>query len=220
VLGVDEVMATPSCLVQTPVERFAGLRGHWQLPGSDPLGPPDRVFDVAADRSRIGAENLQHPGDVAVTDESEQQVRCSDVLAVTRIGFVVGMRDDAPRTLAEHIKQRLSHLCPFAVASRRTVAATRPLRPLEYRINARWDPGSFSATSSSWAPPAWSRYWSTWPSPGRSFSGPPDCSDCPAKLGSLLAIGTSICGVSAIVAAKGAIRARNADVRYAIAASR
>jgi hypothetical protein len=52
-------------------------------------------------------------------------VRCSDVLAVTRIGFVVGMRDDAPRTLAEHIKQRLSHLCPFAVASRRTVAATR-----------------------------------------------------------------------------------------------
>jgi uncharacterized integral membrane protein (TIGR00698 family) len=38
------------------------------------------------------------------------------------------------------------------------------------------------------------------------------------KLGSLLAIGTSICGVSAIVAAKGAIRARNADVGYAIAA--
>ncbi len=38
------------------------------------------------------------------------------------------------------------------------------------------------------------------------------------KLGSLLAIGTSICGVSAIVAAKGAIRARNADVSYAIAA--
>ncbi len=37
------------------------------------------------------------------------------------------------------------------------------------------------------------------------------------KLGSLLAIGTSICGVSAIVAAKGAIRARNADVSYAIA---
>ena len=32
------------------------------------------------------------------------------------------------------------------------------------------------------------------------------------------AIGTSICGVSAIVAAKGAIRARNADVGYAIAA--
>ena len=32
------------------------------------------------------------------------------------------------------------------------------------------------------------------------------------KLGSLLAIGTSICGVSAIVAAKGAIRARNSDV--------
>ena len=39
-----------------------------------------------------------------------------------------------------------------------------------------------------------------------------------AKLGSLLAIGTSICGVSAIVAAKGAIRARNSDVGYAIAA--
>src|SRR5258707_1817088 len=38
------------------------------------------------------------------------------------------------------------------------------------------------------------------------------------KLGSLLAIGTSICGVSAIIAAKGAIRARNADVSYAIAA--
>ncbi|WP_280329508.1 YeiH family protein [Nocardia wallacei] len=38
------------------------------------------------------------------------------------------------------------------------------------------------------------------------------------KLGSLLAVGTSICGVSAIVAARGAIRARNADVSYAIAA--
>jgi uncharacterized integral membrane protein (TIGR00698 family) len=38
------------------------------------------------------------------------------------------------------------------------------------------------------------------------------------KLGSLLAIGTSICGVSAIIAAKGAIRARNSDVGYAIAA--
>jgi len=38
------------------------------------------------------------------------------------------------------------------------------------------------------------------------------------KLGSLLAIGTSICGVSAIVATKGAIRARNSDVGYAIAA--
>jgi uncharacterized integral membrane protein (TIGR00698 family) len=38
------------------------------------------------------------------------------------------------------------------------------------------------------------------------------------KLGSLLAIGTSICGVSAIVAAKGAIRACNSDVGYAIAA--
>ena len=38
------------------------------------------------------------------------------------------------------------------------------------------------------------------------------------KLGSLLTIGTSICGVSAIVAAKGAIRARNSDVGYAIAA--
>ena len=38
------------------------------------------------------------------------------------------------------------------------------------------------------------------------------------KLGSLLAIGTSICGVSAIIASKGAIRARNADVGYAIAA--
>ena len=38
------------------------------------------------------------------------------------------------------------------------------------------------------------------------------------KLGSLLAIGTSICGVSAIIAAKGAIRARNSEVSYAIAA--
>ncbi|MFF0488992.1 YeiH family protein [Nocardia sp. NPDC004068] len=38
------------------------------------------------------------------------------------------------------------------------------------------------------------------------------------KLGSLLAVGTSICGVSAIVAARGAIRARNAEVSYAIAA--
>ena len=38
------------------------------------------------------------------------------------------------------------------------------------------------------------------------------------KLGSLLAIGTSICGVSAIVASKGAIRARNSDVSDAIAA--
>nr|WP_253849029.1 YeiH family protein [Mycobacterium asiaticum] len=38
------------------------------------------------------------------------------------------------------------------------------------------------------------------------------------KLGSLLAIGTSICGVSAIVAARGVIRARNSDVSYAIAA--
>jgi uncharacterized integral membrane protein (TIGR00698 family) len=38
------------------------------------------------------------------------------------------------------------------------------------------------------------------------------------KLGSLLAIGTSICGVSAIVAARGVIRARNSDVGYAIAA--
>jgi len=38
------------------------------------------------------------------------------------------------------------------------------------------------------------------------------------KLGSLLAIGTSICGVSAIVASKGAIRARNSDASYAITA--
>ncbi|RMI34402.1 YeiH family protein [Nocardia stercoris] len=38
------------------------------------------------------------------------------------------------------------------------------------------------------------------------------------KLGSLLAIGTSICGVSAIAAARGAIRAKNSDVSYAIAA--
>jgi uncharacterized integral membrane protein (TIGR00698 family) len=38
------------------------------------------------------------------------------------------------------------------------------------------------------------------------------------KLGSLLAIGTSICGVSAIIASKGAIRAKNSDAGYAIAA--
>lgn len=38
------------------------------------------------------------------------------------------------------------------------------------------------------------------------------------KLGSLLAIGTSICGVSAIIASKGAIRARNSEATYAIAA--
>jgi uncharacterized integral membrane protein (TIGR00698 family) len=38
------------------------------------------------------------------------------------------------------------------------------------------------------------------------------------KLGSLLAIGTSICGVSAIIAGKGAIRARNSEVSYAITA--
>ncbi|WP_067692868.1 YeiH family protein [Nocardia jejuensis] len=38
------------------------------------------------------------------------------------------------------------------------------------------------------------------------------------KLGSLLAVGTSICGVSAIIASKGAIRARNSEVSYAIAA--
>jgi uncharacterized integral membrane protein (TIGR00698 family) len=38
------------------------------------------------------------------------------------------------------------------------------------------------------------------------------------KLGSLLAIGTSICGVSAIIAAKGAIRARNSEASYSIAA--
>jgi uncharacterized integral membrane protein (TIGR00698 family) len=38
------------------------------------------------------------------------------------------------------------------------------------------------------------------------------------KLGSLLAVGTSICGVSAIVASKGAIKARNSEASYAIAA--
>jgi hypothetical protein len=38
------------------------------------------------------------------------------------------------------------------------------------------------------------------------------------KLGSLLAIGTSICGVSAIAAGRRAIRARDSDVGYAIAA--
>ena len=40
-------------------------------------------------------------------------------------------------------------------------------------------------------------------------------SDCPAKLGSLLAIGTSSAGIG-VVASKGAIRARNSDVSYAI----
>lgn len=38
------------------------------------------------------------------------------------------------------------------------------------------------------------------------------------KLGSLLAIGTSICGVSAIIAGKGAIKAKDSEVTYAIAA--
>lgn len=38
------------------------------------------------------------------------------------------------------------------------------------------------------------------------------------KLGSLLAVGTSICGVSAIVATRGSIRAKNSEVSYAIAA--
>jgi len=40
----------------------------------------------------------------------------------------------------------------------------------------------------------------------------------PAKLISLLAIGSSICGVSAIIAAKGAIEADDEDASYAIAA--
>jgi uncharacterized integral membrane protein (TIGR00698 family) len=40
----------------------------------------------------------------------------------------------------------------------------------------------------------------------------------PEKLTSLLAIGASICGVSAIIAAKGAIEADDEDVSYAIAA--
>src|SRR5262249_57466478 len=38
------------------------------------------------------------------------------------------------------------------------------------------------------------------------------------KLTSLLAIGSSICGVSAIIAAKGAINAKDEDASYAIAA--
>jgi len=40
----------------------------------------------------------------------------------------------------------------------------------------------------------------------------------PPKLTSLLAIGSSICGVSAIIAAKGAINAKDEDASYAIAA--
>src|SRR3982751_3387421 len=40
----------------------------------------------------------------------------------------------------------------------------------------------------------------------------------PEKLTSLLAIGASVCGVSAIIAAKGAIEADDEDVSYAIAA--
>jgi uncharacterized membrane protein YadS len=39
------------------------------------------------------------------------------------------------------------------------------------------------------------------------------------KLISLLAIGSSICGVSAIIAAKGAIEADDEDVSYAMAAN-
>jgi uncharacterized integral membrane protein (TIGR00698 family) len=46
---------------------------------------------------------------------------------------------------------------------------------------------------------------------GRAFKLPP-------KLTSLLAIGASICGVSAIIAAKGAIEADDEDASYAIAA--
>jgi uncharacterized integral membrane protein (TIGR00698 family) len=46
---------------------------------------------------------------------------------------------------------------------------------------------------------------------GRAFKLPP-------KLTSLLAIGSSICGVSAIIAAKGAIEADDEDASYAIAA--
>jgi uncharacterized integral membrane protein (TIGR00698 family) len=46
---------------------------------------------------------------------------------------------------------------------------------------------------------------------GRAFNLPP-------KLTSLLAIGASICGVSAIIAAKGAIEADDEDASYAIAA--
>src|SRR5258708_37004677 len=46
---------------------------------------------------------------------------------------------------------------------------------------------------------------------GRAFRLPP-------KLISLLAIGSSICGVSAIIAAKGAIDADDEDASYAIAA--
>src|SRR6202012_3715783 len=40
----------------------------------------------------------------------------------------------------------------------------------------------------------------------------------PPKLTSLLAIGSSICGVSAIIAAKGAIEAEDEDASYAMAA--
>ncbi len=46
---------------------------------------------------------------------------------------------------------------------------------------------------------------------GRLFRLPP-------KLSSLLAIGSSICGVSAIIAAKGAIEAKDEDASYAMAA--
>ena len=42
--------------------------------------------------------------------------------------------------------------------------------------------------------------------------------DLPPKLTSLLAIGASVCGVSAIIAAKGAIEADDEDASYAIAA--
>jgi uncharacterized integral membrane protein (TIGR00698 family) len=42
--------------------------------------------------------------------------------------------------------------------------------------------------------------------------------DLPEKLTSLLAVGSSICGVSAIIAARGAINARDEDASFAIAA--
>ena len=129
VLDLNEVMATPLCLMQTPPERFPDLWGHGQVAGSGALSWPDRHVHMAADCSRIGAENLQHSRHVAVTDQPEQQMRCSDVLGVTRIGFVMGLRDNAPRTLAELIKHPPPPLLPLCCRQSSRCNRNWPLTP-------------------------------------------------------------------------------------------
>ena len=82
-----------------------------------------------ADCFRIGAENLQHSRYVAVTDQPEQQMRCSDVLGVTRIGFVMGLRHDAPRTVAELIKHPPPPLLPRCCRQSSRCSRNWPLTP-------------------------------------------------------------------------------------------